>query len=392
MQNKGLHIAIIASWYPSDNQPFYGIFVEEQALLLKRSGHRVVVFYPYLNGDFKTFIKGNKKKVEIRKRNGVDIVEVPQNIYLPKAKEVFISLLIKKSLKCFKKYIERESTPDIIHSHSAFMGGIIGLNLKKHFKIPLVHTEHSSGFIFQKEQYTKLDVEKVTLLYNQSNKFLFVSNYFKTSFETLLNLKGHQSCVLPNLVADDFFDNPHPLPTSSIKALSVGSLIQVKNHLLLLKAWTNVVKKYPDAQLVIAGNGVLENELKEFAIQESIHETIHWQNGVTKDELIRLIDGSNIVVSTSFRETFGLILAESLARGRPVVSTNSGGPRDFVNETNGMLVPYQPEEVSNAIILIFEKIASYEPLILSANCRDKFGSKIIIDHLIKIYEEAIKNK
>lgn len=390
MQPNGLHIAIIASWYPSDDQPFYGIFVEEQALLLKRNGHRVVVFYPYLNGDFKTFLKGNKKKVETRRRNGVDVIEMPQNIYLPKAKEVFITLLIKKTLKCFKRYSEKEGTPDIIHSHSAFMGGIIGLELKRKFKVPLVHTEHTSGFVFHKEQYTKLDLEKVTHLYNQSDKFLFVSNYFKTSFETSLNLKGHQSCVLPNIVADDFFENPHPLPTDNIRALSVGSLIQVKNHFLLLKAWVHVVDKYPDARLVIAGNGVLENELKEFAAKESIPESIHWQNGVTKDELIRLIDDSNIVVSTSFQETFGLILAESIARGRPVVSTDSGGPRDFVNETTGMLVPHEPEEVANAIIRIFKKIASYEPLTLSANCHDKFGSKVINDHLIKIYDEAIK--
>lgn len=392
MQDNKLHIVIVASWYPSDDQPFYGIFVEEQALLLRKNGHRIVVFYPYLNGDFKAFLKGDRKKSKKYLRNGIKVIEIPQNIYLPKAKDFFIASLISKTIKTFKDYIDKEGLPDVIHSHSAFMGGVVGLELNKKFKIPLVHTEHSSGFIFNKSQYTKIDLKRVANLYNHSSRFVFVSEYFKNAFETSMNLSGQGTIVIPNMVSDDFFNQLKPLKTEHLRALSVGSLISVKNHLLLLKAWKIVIKKFPKAKLSIAGNGYLAKELKEFSVTEKISETLEWHDGLKKEKLIEMIDLSNVIVSTSRQETFGLILAESIARGRPVVSTKSGGPEEFINEYNGILVSHSPEEVAEGILQIFEKISSIEPLTLSANCQKKFGGNSVVNKLIQIYNNLKENK
>jgi len=64
-----------------------------------------------------------------------------------------------------------------------------------------------------------------------------------------------------------------------------------------------------------------------------------------------------MLVSTSRYETFGVALAEALSCGRPVVWTDSGGPRDFLNERNSVKVKGRtPEAVAEAIREAYGKL------------------------------------
>ena len=57
----------------------------------------------------------------------------------------------------------------------------------------------------------------------------------------------------------------------------------------------------------------------------------------------REIEAAHVVISCSKFETFGMTILESLSLGRPVLSSDSGGPRDLVNETNGVLMDIQSD-------------------------------------------------
>ena len=68
----------------------------------------------------------------------------------------------------------------------------------------------------------------------------------------------------------------------------------------------------------------------------------------------------SLLLSTSVSETFGLAVAESIAHGTPVVCTDSGGIRDFVNETNGVIIGINDAEGAvDAIELCLKKKFDY---------------------------------
>jgi glycosyltransferase involved in cell wall biosynthesis len=62
-------------------------------------------------------------------------------------------------------------------------------------------------------------------------------------------------------------------------------------------------------------------------------------------------------------ETFGVVLIEALAMGRPVIATDCGGPREIVNESNGMLVPARDNgALARAMQRMVEQRHRYEPM------------------------------
>jgi len=90
------------------------------------------------------------------------------------------------------------------------------------------------------------------------------------------------------------------------------------------------------------------NELKpknrnDFASIEVICDNIPYK------ELNNLYNRSDVFVSSTRAEGFNLPCVESMAVGKPVITTNFGGQTDFVNEENGWLIDYKLETVTEEV-------------------------------------------
>jgi glycosyltransferase involved in cell wall biosynthesis len=93
---------------------------------------------------------------------------------------------------------------------------------------------------------------------------------------------------------------------------------------------------------------------------------------------------------TSDTETFGVVLAEALALGVPVISTRCGGPNDIVNATNGLLVPPgDVEAMAQALQDMRRNLANYLPEKLRADCHDRFSTQSVSTRIAEIYSKAI---
>src|SRR4051794_13515477 len=132
--------------------------------------------------------------------------------------------------------------------------------------------------------------------------------------------------------------------------LCIGRLIPIKGHLVLLRAFRQVLDACPEARLDIAGRGVLEAGLKDFARELHLGDAIRFLGHVTPPQ--RAIDEASVVVVPSLGEGFGMVALEAMERGRPVIATAIGGLEDIVRDgETGLLVPVAEAEPLAAAML-----------------------------------------
>lgn len=138
--------------------------------------------------------------------------------------------------------------------------------------------------------------------------------------------------------------------------VSVGRLSAVKNHMLLFEAFADFLKRFPDYELHIYGEGELESELKDLAVRLKINEKTVW-HGFCRDVKERIRD-AGMFVSTSNYEGISNSMLEALAMGIPSICTDCpiGGARSYIeNEKNGLLIPVGDKE---ALVKAMTRIAS----------------------------------
>lgn len=379
-------ILVISSWFPTDNDPVNGSFVYEQAAALQKAGHTVSVLMPNLSGSARQTLStgGLKPGQRTRVYKKIPVYEIVQPVYLPMHKQYYTKRLYKKCFRFLETYINENGRPDILHSHAAFMGGVIASQLSAGFNIPLVHTEHTSGLIFNPGQYTRADRKAFARLAERAAAFLFVSRFAREKIMQTTAAHWQAPAVLPNMVDNSFFV-PQPAPEGPFTVLCIGRYTPVKNHALLLAAWKIFSARHPGARLLLAGKDLDSAGFLTLLQDSGVSPSVSCMPALERAAVYEQIVRAHVLVSSSETETFGLSLAEALACGRPVLATDSGGPADIITPGDGFLVPRND---AGAFAEALEKIyqGQYDPPeVLSERCRARFGEARIVQALEAIY-------
>ena len=131
----------------------------------------------------------------------------------------------------------------------------------------------------------------------------------------------------------------------------MGSLIPRKRVDDLLRAFALVHTERPDARLTIIGCGHLESQLKRLCTELDLDSAVHFTGKILEYPL-ELLRNSDLCVSASESESFGLIFAEAMCLGVPAVACRVGGiPEVVADEETGLLVPPRnPQALAHAIL------------------------------------------
>merc|ERR1712217_473731 len=124
----------------------------------------------------------------------------------------------------------------------------------------------------------------------------------------------------------------------------VGKAAEWKRQAALLHAASEYEKEFPNLCTICVGTGPEEelNKLKALCEQLGLKNTF-LLGARGQDVLAEIYTVSNLGCFPSFKEPFGLVFVECMACRTPVIGANSGGPKDFVSEPVGELVPEPPE-------------------------------------------------
>lgn len=145
--------------------------------------------------------------------------------------------------------------------------------------------------------------------------------------------------------------------------LCVGELLPNKNQQMAIHAMKQIVEKYPDAKLLLAGNGPERDNLLKLTKELNLENSVKLLGYVTNLQEYQHI--ADVCVSCSKREGLPLNVVEAMLSGTPVVATKNRGHLELItNNKNGYLVDIGSiEEMADRINL----------LILDTNQREKMG-------------------
>jgi len=389
-----MHILLFPSWYKTEKEPFMGTFFEEQARALIKLGHQVGIIFPEFSSLRELFAEKeviNENYVD----DGLPTYTVNVQSKIPRMRQLTYWTFSRAVNKVFEEYVTQNGKPDVIHGHSLFYGGIAAYYISREHKIPIVITEHLTSFIMGTVN-NKEDRELSCEIFSKVEASLIVSNNFKSDLEKELGLKNDTFRVVHNMVADLFFEDFHPKPFTQggeFVFFTNSFLLPRKNHKLIFDALKILTEKKYKVKLRIGGDGPLMNELKAYATAEGIEKNIDFIGGIIRLQVKQELDECHAFLLASFYETFGVVLIESLACGRPVIATDSGGPRDIINDSNGIIVPeFSAHKFAAAMEKIIKNYSGYDQQAISKNCFERFNELRIAKELEKIYAEVLEKQ
>lgn len=274
--------------------------------------------------------------------------------------------------------------PDLIHSHHPFLMGDTALRESWKLEVPIIFTHHTLY-----ERYThyvsadspamkRMVVSLATEYANLCEHIIAPSE----SVQSLLVERGVKSTIsaIPTGIDLDLFAagdgnrfrERFGIPLDAIVIGHVGRLAKEKNLIYLTQSVCRVLKENPKTIFLVVGDGDAREEMKQLASQEidqSRYVDVGKQLGTDLADAYQSMD---LFVFASQSETQGLVLAEAMAAGNPVVALDGPGVREIMNDGhNGFMLDSMASEETFSRKL--SQLVDDQPL------RKQFASQALAD-------------
>ncbi len=185
--------------------------------------------------------------------------------------------------------------------------------------------------------------------------------------------------------------------------LTVAKLIEKKGVRYLIQAMPAVLKKIPDAKLVIGGDGPQMQELQQLAKSLNLQNRVIFLGWVSMEDLPLCYRAADVFVLAAATDELGvpeggqaLVTKQAMASGTAVISTDIGGIPDLVrNNKTGLLVEEKnPGQLGEAIIRILTDKKLRQNLIRNAQelVQREATWDVIIEKYIKLYSGVISKQ
>jgi glycosyltransferase involved in cell wall biosynthesis len=152
----------------------------------------------------------------------------------------------------------------------------------------------------------------------------------------------------------------------------------VKNPDVLIEAFADLLNEFPDSKLILGGSGELIPTMKNLVNELKLNEAVTFLGNLSRQEVATTLARIDAYCQSSNYETFSIICVEALAVGRPVIATKIGGMVDFIDETNGILVPEPTKEAwFNAMKKMILAYDQFDLEKISSEICNRYNSKTI---------------
>ncbi len=273
---------------------------------------------------------------------------------------------------------------DLIHAHGAALSGNVAKRIAQQQQIPFLITEHTGPFSTIANNPIRLKYAKQSV--NSAMALLHVSEHSKNDINASGVNHANQT-VTYNPVNDNIYS--FRVKSDPTQFLFVSRLDEFKGGWRTVKAFHKSALSEKGWSLKLIGDGEEMAAIKEYVDTHKL-DSVFLKGFKTKQEIASELHQSAALIFPSRHETFGLVAAESLCTGTPVIATNKTAPAEYITSSNGILVePDSIEDIGSAMLAVAENHVSFDNQRVSQNAIDAFGMKSFGERLKDIYLQHI---
>lgn len=292
---------------------------------------------------------------------------------------------------------------DLVHTHTPYTIGFVGLRWAQSHDLPVVSTYHTlyDKYVhyipFFPKRYTRFKIAKHTnFYYNQ------VDQVITPSVAAMKWLRRHSVRKPIHVIPTGIGFNPG-VDRSEVRQrlgvspdqpvlLYVGRIAREKNLLLLLEASAAVFRAFPSARLWLVGDGPFREECSRRASEMGIGDRVRFFGFVPREQVDEYYAAADVFVFSSVTETQGLVVSEAMAHGLPSVVVHGGGAGEsVVDGVNGCLVRNDPASFAQAVVRLLEDSNLYTQLARNARTSVREHSPLrSAQRVIEVYSLALR--
>ncbi|NNF00800.1 MAG: glycosyltransferase family 4 protein [Pyrinomonadaceae bacterium] len=338
--------------------------------------------------------KGHKVFVALRKENefehmlGFLPVENRLHVRLRNALDVLSARKIARFL--------RENEIDIVHAHLARDYPPASMAVRLYPDSKLVITRH---VLFPMKKLHKLVLKNVS-------KAIAVSTAVERNLEKTFpkekvigipnGIDIERSAKINKNELSMEFRNEHSIPLNSKLIGTVGELIALKGQDDFVTAAAAITARISDVHFVIVGrdNSIdmgFKKRLEQLVESSNLNEKFSFIDWV--DDTLPLLSALDVFVSSSHSESFGLAILEAMAAGTPIVSTETDGAKELLDdEITGLLARISdPSDLAEKVIAVLNDDQKRIEFATAAKgvAREDFSLQNMIDQTLKVYKDSL---
>lgn len=384
-----MKVLFISHWYPNRYESMAGLFVRKHALAVNRFCDVTVL---YVHGD------ENIDNIEIEKNTNDNLKEVI--VYYPiNSKKIIrycskIYQYAKAYLIGYNSVVKDGFIPDIVHANILTRTVFFAYLLKKWKQTPYVISEHWSRYLPADKDFNGYIRKQITKIVVRNASAVFpVSELLKQAMLDH-NLTNKHYKLINNVVDDFFFSTNINVIRPKKRMLHISCFDdKIKNISGILSATRKLAEIRQDFELILIGNGNDFEEVQNHSKQLDFPKGIVQFLGEKKpEEVANWLKNCDLFVLFSNYETAGVVIAESLASGKPVLSTKVGIAPEVINSSNGKVIDIGDEKaLVNEMNFLLDNLDKFDAIQISNEAREKFSYSIIGKQLSQIYEQIMED-
>jgi phosphatidylinositol alpha-mannosyltransferase len=283
------------------------------------------------------------------------------------------------------RVVIRRYRPDVVHVHEPFAPSV-GLAAVLATRLPVVATFHASA---PRSRAYRIASPALRPLYRRLAGRIAVSEEARHTVEEAL---GNGLRVIPNGVdCSRFAGLPEPAGST---VLFIGRFEPRKGARVLIDAFPALKERHPEAALIMVGEGS-ERRACEEAVPEALRQDVTFVGRVEPWELAQSMGFAAVVCVPSLGgESFGIVLLEGMAAGRPVVASNIPGYAAVLRDgVDGLLVPPgDPAALAETLARVLDDPARAKAMGESGRERaHRYDWPVVAGEIEAVYAEALES-
>ncbi len=382
---RPISVLTLTPFYPSERDDAGGCFVAEPLDWVAKAGVMNTVFavQPFY-----------RQKLRMRSSaisaQWLRYFSLPGGFGLPTAGAFLFARIIG-----LVRELQRAGRIDLIHGHGAMPCGHAAMLLSAELALPYVISVHGLD-AFSTEQvrgragnWCRSISQRV---YRSSRRVICVSEHVR---ERVLEGTGPtcRTSVIYNGVDPELFSPGAASAPASPLVLSVGNLIPIKGHELLLRAVAALTAEFPGLAVEIIGDGPERSRLEDIARDLKIADRVRFRGRQSRREVAAAMRGCTVFALPSRYEGLGCVYLEAMSVGKPVIGCREQGIAEVIRQgSNGFLVgPNNQKELTLALgMLLGDEVRRRN---LGGAARDTILERYTLEQqaegLVRIYRESV---